>query len=193
MERLLLDVIMGAAIVGRASVIVAGLAIACATFTVPAARAEDAGAEAPKPVFGTYDTATGVFTPAKPEAMPAILPDAPAAAPIVRKGTLVVQVAADVAAIPAGQPVLAFISAYLFDTSYQNSVGTSVTMKRSGNTAKVSFSMPYVFTVLSASETVTVSVQLATQKLPYPTTVLTKKIPLPADAAKTVVAFPAAM
>ena len=189
MERLLL-----AAIVGRASAIAAGLAIvACATFTVPAARAEDAGAEAPKPVFGTYDTATGVFTPAKPEAMPAILPDAPAAAPIVRKGTLVVQVAADVAAIPAGQPVLAFISAYLFDTSYQNSVGTSVTMKRSGNTAKVSFSMPYVFTVLSASETVTVSVQLATQKLPYPTTVLTKKIPLPADAAKTVVAFPAAM
>jgi len=66
MERLLLDVIMGAAIVGRASVIAAGLAIvACATFTVPAARAEDAGAEAPKPVFGTYDTATGVFTPAK--------------------------------------------------------------------------------------------------------------------------------
>jgi hypothetical protein len=188
MEHLFLRATIGGAraIVSRAAI------VALAAAASPLAWAEDLGPKAPKPVFGAYDIVTHVFTPATPATATVIEADARAAA-IIRKGTLVVEVSTSLAAIPNGQQVLAFVSANLSDARYQNGVGTSGALKRSGDTAKASFSMPYLFTALNASETVTVSIQLATQKVPYPTTILTKEIPLPANGAKTVVTFPAAL
>ena len=143
-------------------------------------------ADTEKPIYGAYDFKTHVFTPAAPLA-------AAATAPIVRKGTLTIEVSVDLKAVPAQQQVLAFVSAYLYDSNYQNSVGNSGPMKRSGSTGTVTFTIPYVFTVQNASEMVTVSVQLATQMRPYPSAIVTKQIPLPDNSAKTVVAFPAAL
>jgi hypothetical protein len=147
-----------------------------------------AQADAAQPVFGFYDLKTHVFTPAAPR------PAATTAAPIVRKGKLTIQVAVKLDAIPAGQQVLAYPSAYLYDTNYQNAVGSSGPMKRSGSNATVSFTFPYVFTAQAATDKITVSVQIVTQAPPYyPSTMLTKQVPLPANGASTVVVFPGAL
>jgi len=175
-------------------VIASGLAfVALAALAFRQSHAADAGADPPEPVFGTYDTVTHVFTPATPTASPVIEPGVTTAATVVRKGTLVVEVTANVATIPIDQQVLASVSANLFDRTYQNSLATAGFLTRSGNTAKITFSMPYIFTALSASETITVEVELSAQNAPYPSTVVTTKISLPADATKTVVPFPLAL
>jgi hypothetical protein len=147
----------------------------------------DAQAEPRNQVYGFYDLKTHVFTPAAP------LPAATAPAPIVRTGKLTIQVAVKLDAVPVGQQVMAFVSAYLYDTNYQNAVGSSAPMKRSGSNATVSFTLPYIFAAQAATDQITISVQIATQASPFPSTILTKLVALPADGAETVVAFPGAI
>src|SRR5271166_5560179 len=105
----------------------------------------DAQAEPRQQVYGFYDLKTHVFTPAAP------LPAATAPAPIVRKGKLTIQVAVKLDAVPADQQVLAYVSAYLYDTNHQNSIGNSGPMKRSGSNATVTFRLPYIFAAQSAT------------------------------------------
>jgi hypothetical protein len=139
-------------------------------------------AAAGQKVPGYYNPKTHAFTPA-PQATTA-------AAPIVRSGKLTINVKALLDAISTKEPVYAYIDAYLDDTNYQNALGSEVTMKRTGNTATASLTIPYIFTAMNASEQITVSVQVVTQTAPYPSTLLTAKIPLPANNAVTVVNLP---
>jgi hypothetical protein len=135
-----------------------------------------------QPIFGYYNPKTRAFTPASP--LPA------AVTRIVRSGTLKINVNATVDGIPADQTILAFVSAYLDDATYQNSLEGSVQMNRSGATATASLTVPYIFVASSASETIAISVQLSTQAAPFPSSGLTVEIPLPADNATTVVTLP---
>lgn len=139
-------------------------------------------ADAGQKVLGYYNPKTHAFTPA-PLATPA-------AAPIVRSGKFTINVKAVLDAIPANDQVYAYIGAYLDDTNYQNALGSQVTMKRTGNTATASLTIPYIFTAMNASEMITVRVQVVTQIAPYPSTTLTTQIPLPANNAVTVVNLP---
>jgi hypothetical protein len=141
-------------------------------------------ADAGEKVYGYYNPATHAFTPAPTGAT------ATAAASVVRSGTLTIKVRAKLDAIPAGQKVTAYVSAYVDDTSYQNGIGTQVPMSRAGDTATASVTVPYIFTVTSASEKITVSVQVVTQIAPFPSTMLSTEIPLPTNNADTVVNLP---
>lgn len=151
-------------------------------FLLAALGSSALAAEAGQPIFGFYNPTTHAFTPAPSRP--------PAATPIVRTGTLTINVATRLDAIPAGQQVLAFATAYLSDPSYSNAVGGQAPMMRKGATASASFKLPYIFTTTSAAAKVTVQVELSTQAAPYPAAIISTEIPLPADNADTVVTLP---
>jgi hypothetical protein len=135
-------------------------------------------------LFGFYNPKTHAFTPSVTP------PAANAAAPIVRSGTLTINVNATLDAIPPDAQVFAIVNASVNDATYQNGIGTRLTMKRSGKTATASVTVPYIFTVMDASEKMTVSVQITSGAAPFPGSMLSKEIPLPANNAKTVVTLP---
>ena len=100
-----------------------------------------------------------VFTP---DAQP---PSAAATAKIHVSGTLKVQAAIALDSVPANT-VQATVFASVNDQTYSNTLVTEVTVTRSGNTGTVNVSIPYIFTVLNTSETLTVSLYLFGQQPP---------------------------
>jgi hypothetical protein len=135
-------------------------------------------------LFGFYNPKTHTFTPSPAP------PAASTAPPIVRSGTITINVNAKLDAIPSDAQVFAIVNASVNDATYQNGIGTRLTMKRSGNTATASITVPYIFQVMNASEKMTVSVEITSGAAPYPGSMLSTEIPLPANNAKTVVTLP---
>ncbi len=130
------------------------------------------------PVFGTLDPRTNLFTP-RP------IPHAAQAAPvgILRSGVLQVNVTVSVPSfIPQSEVLLASVTASCTDPSFSSSSVASGNPARSGNTAKLTLTMPYAFTVASTSDVVTVYFEMfiGTQTIQ-----LTQTIKLPADGATT--------
>jgi hypothetical protein len=148
----------------------------------PAALAAEAAPPA-KPVFGYLDPKTDIFTPSPQPSSPT-----PAVVPINRKGTLVVT--GTVAIDPSVPPTASFfvsVSATATDVTYATSVSRSAPMVRTGNSGKVVLKLPYVFTVTSPSDVVTINFQMSSSTGEIVS--LTETIPLPANGATTAVAI----
>ncbi|BBE71233.1 hypothetical protein OHA_1_00803 [Pleomorphomonas sp. SM30] len=138
-------------------------------------------------IYGFYDPATGVFTPAAPAVGEAGV-DA-AAVRVVRKGTLVVSIQLDARKLPADQTVGATVSATAADGTYRNRVSNFAAVVRDGDRASVVVTMRYAFTVESAATPLIVDVTLTANRTPYGVADHTRTIALPADGATTRVAF----
>jgi len=154
-----------------------------------AVAAPMAGGQAAAPIFGYYDSRTGLFTvaPAEPQLQAA----APANSPMTRKGTIQVEATFKIdPSIPTNATINAFVTIEV--DSGASEVGFQPPVKRSGATGTVKVSLPYYFEVDSASAKIAVQLVLsAFQRPPYVT--LIQFIDLPADGKTTVVKFPASL
>jgi len=153
--------------------------------------ADEVSAPTSKPVTGTLNPKTNVFTPSAGAAAvtPEITTD-------YRQGILIVE--ANIAVnpdIPKDTMIYTSVQATVYDSHYSTGVSNSASATRSGDTAKVTFKMPYVFTVSSTADVVTINLsvsfyQSGTSAKPTNESINeTEKIPLPANGATTTVAI----
>jgi hypothetical protein len=157
----------------------------------PAVLADEVGMPSSKPIAGALNPKTNIFTPSADAA--AVTPEITTA---YRQGTLIVE--ANIAVnpdIPKDAIIFTSIQATVSDSNYSTGVSNSASATRTGDTAKVTFKMPYVFTVSSAADVVTINLsvsfyQSGTGANPTNESINeTEKIPLPANGATTTVAL----
>jgi hypothetical protein len=160
--------------------------VALATALATAAAQSPAASDNANPIPGYYDVETHTFTPAPLSRLGA----APAAAPILRKGKIVIKATLKISAsVAKTEAIAAFGSAAVANktSSYSSTLGR-VPIKRSGNVGTVTLSLPYLFAVDSKSETLKVQFQ-AIPATGQPTLSLSQEIALPADGATTTLTF----
>jgi hypothetical protein len=133
-----------------------------------------------RPVFGYLDSATaGLFGASA----------APAAAPVVRSGTLIITVnVAYLPAFPATATTTANVTVTTTppsaaDPSYQTSLLGIASIARSGATGVATITLPYALTATTATDTLLVTTTLSTSIGGFAS--LTQIIPLPANGATT--------
>jgi hypothetical protein len=157
----------------------------------PDVLADEISAPSSKPVAGTLNPKTNVFTPSTGAA--AVTPEITTG---YRQGILIVE--ANIAVnpdLPKDAVIYTSVQATVYDSHYSTGVSNSASATRTGDTAKVTFKMPYVFTVSSAADVVTINLsvsfyQSGTATNPTNETINeTQKIPLPANGATTTVAI----
>lgn len=143
-----------------------------------------------RPVFGYLDPATASFTPADSATAGLFgASAAPAAAPVVRSGTLIITVnVAYLPAFPATATTTANVTVTTTppsaaDPSYQTSLLGIASIARSGATGVATITIPYALTATTATDTLLVTTTLSTSIGGFAS--LTQIIPLPANGATT--------
>jgi hypothetical protein len=157
----------------------------------PDVLADEISAPSTKPIAGTLNPKTNVFT--RSTGVAAITPDITTD---YRQGVLIVEANIAVSPdIPKGTIISTSVQAMVYDSHYSTGVSNSATVTRTGDTAKVTFKMPYVFTVASTADVVTINLsvsfyQSGTGTNPTNESINeTETIPLPANGATTTVAI----
>jgi hypothetical protein len=153
--------------------------------------ADEVSAPSGKPISGTLNPKTNVFTPSA---------EAAAATPEIttdyRQGILIVE--ANIAVSPdisKDATIFTSVQATVHDSHYSTGVSNSASATRTGDTAKITFKMPYVFTVSSTADVVTINLSVSfyqngTATNPTNESINeTETIPLPANGATTTVAL----
>ncbi len=116
-----------------------------------------------------------------------------ATTPIVLTGTIhFVSTIKIASAIPAGQPITGSVQALAYDSAssatYQAGIAAVATL--SGNTAAVSITLPYVWSVTAMPKTISVTIGASAAAAGNPSTYVTATIPTPANGAVTTVDLP---
>ena len=141
-----------------------------------------------KPIFGTFDPVTRVFTPAPlPDPAPRAARDvAPAAAPIVRKGKIVIRATVKLrSSLPASASITAIATATMDGTDYGNNSRLQVNMQRAAGNATATITLPYHFAAQNASEKIVVQLIYTAQFVPGVYATFKQNVPLPANGATT--------
>lgn len=111
-----------------------------------------------------------------------------------RKGTIEVRGTVDIlTGVPADAIITAEASAVAAGTTKTQQISASVTLKRSGNKAAATLSLPYTWALPNGAVTVTVSFRVNADSQARPSSFTSVEIPLPADGATTTVAIPASI
>jgi hypothetical protein len=141
-------------------------------------------------MFGYLDPATNSFTPADSATAGLFgARAAPAAAPVVRSGTLIITVnVAYLPAFPATATTTANVTVTTTpptaaDPSYQTSLLGIASVARSGATGVATITLPYALTATTAADTLSVTTTLSTSLGGFAS--LKQAIPLPANGATT--------
>jgi hypothetical protein len=174
--------------------IVVGTLIAAFMLQMPSAvLADDIGTSTRKVVPGSLNPKTNVFTPSASAAPTTVTPEITTT---FRQGILIVEVNIAVGPnIPSDTVITASIQAIVNDARFSTGVSNEASATRTGDTAKVTFKMPYVFTISSTADVVTVNLSVSfsqggTGTNPTNETINeTETIPLPANGATTTVAL----
>ena len=165
---------------GAVAVLLTTLALAA-----PQMSLADPGAGA---VFGYYNPRTHTFTVAPQQATAG---GTPSSKSVVANGTIIID--ATVAlnpSITAKATVGAYVAISTSDSTYSNSVSGYAGVSRKGSTATVTATLPYRFTLTSASETLAVELNVYAQGISSePSVTITQSVPLPANGKTTTVSF----
>ncbi len=123
--------------------------------------------------------------------------EAAATTPIILTGTIhFVSTIKIASAILANQPITGYVTASAYDydsasltsATYQASITAVAT--RSGNTAALSITLPYLWSVTATPKTISVVIAVVAAAAGNPSTNVTATIPMPANGAVTTVDLP---
>lgn len=173
--------------ISRKAALAAAAAILLAGMSAPRpSLAGDVPARSPDTLFGYLDPRTGNFIPEGPDTSNAAR--ATAAAPIFRRGTLVVvetfSTPTTVSANALFQNIVTVsVSAQAGNVRFSDSTGSSGVAHRKGGSGRVVVKVPYLFAAASASAPVTVSCLMTSPTGDEAT--LTQTITLPENNATT--------
>lgn len=142
-------------------------------------------------IFGYFDPESRIFT-AAPRADGPIVVRPPK--PSVSRGTLIVK--ADVkivTTVAESAEIRAAGIVFANDKFYSSSVGKQKVLQRSGNSATVTITLPYVLSASSRKTTLKVRFWIASSAPGVPFVQLEKVIPWPRNGATTTVRFNASL
>lgn len=138
-----------------------------------------------QPIPGYFDYKTQIFTPVPQNVAPA------ATKPIIVKGTIIIDVTAQIDRTIAADAFIGVIGAIkIGDANRSGHVGTQTTLTHNGRAGRAVMRVPYQMSVTSTSVPMVVTVEVFASTSPsQPNTTVTQTIAQPANGATTTVAF----